>query len=50
MGTVQKVALGIVGIGFLTAATLPDRKTADIIGKIFGGVRDWTYTAISGKK
>lgn len=31
MGTVEKVALGIVAVAFVTTLVLNDRKTADVI-------------------
>lgn len=34
MGTVEKVALGIVGIGFVTTLVLPDRHTDKVIAAI----------------
>lgn len=34
MGTAEKVALGIVGIGFVTTLVLPDRQTAQVIRAI----------------
>jgi len=34
MGTVEKVAMGIVGIGFVTTLLLPDRQTAKVLGAI----------------
>lgn len=34
MGTFEKVALGIVGIGFATTLVLPDRHTDKVIAAI----------------
>jgi len=31
MGTVEKVAMGIVGIGLITTLILPDRQTPKVI-------------------
>lgn len=31
MGTVERVALAIVGVAFVTTLILPDRKTADVL-------------------
>jgi hypothetical protein len=48
MGTVQKIALGIVAIGMATALLLPGRNTVGVIGafqKLFQGSLD---TAIKG--
>jgi len=38
MSTVQKVALAIVAVGAITALTLPDRQTSQVLtagGKVF---------------
>jgi hypothetical protein len=32
MGTFEKIALGIIGIGLATTLLLPDRQTASVIG------------------
>lgn len=48
MNTVTKVAMGIVGIGALTAVLLPNRQTIGVIGaiqKLFSGSLN---TAIMG--
>jgi hypothetical protein len=48
MSTIQKVALGIVGIGMATAVLLPDRQTVPVLGavqKLFSGSLN---TAIEG--
>lgn len=48
MTVVQKVALGIVGIGMATAVLLPDRQTVPVLGefrKLFTGS---LHTAITG--
>lgn len=48
MNTVQKVAVGIVAIGMVTAVLLPGRNTVGVIGaiqKLFSGSLD---TAIRG--
>lgn len=48
MSSVQKVALAIVGVGALTALTLPDRQTANVLkagGTVFNGALG---TAIMG--
>ena len=34
MGTVEKIAAGIVAIAFVTTLILPDRQTAKVIGSI----------------
>jgi hypothetical protein len=45
MNTVQKVAVLIAATGLVSAAVLPGRNTADIVGKFFGGLSQWTKTA-----
>jgi hypothetical protein len=40
MSTVQKIGMGIIGIGMVTALTLPDRQTPAVINsiqKLFSG-------------
>lgn len=37
MGTVEKVALAIVGVAFATTLVLNDRKTEQVV-KAFGGI------------
>lgn len=48
MSTIQKIALAIVAVGAITAATLPDRQTAAVLkagGNAFSGALG---TAITG--
>jgi hypothetical protein len=48
MSTVQKIAMGIVGIGMATAVLMPGRNTVGVIGaiqKLFSGALG---TAIKG--
>lgn len=48
LSTVQKVALAIVAVGAITALTLPDRQTAQVLragGSAFSGALN---TAIRG--
>ena len=48
MNNLQKIAMGIVGIGMVTALVLPGRNTASVIGaiqKLFSGSLN---TAIKG--
>jgi hypothetical protein len=48
LSTVQKVALAIVGVGAITALTLPDRQTAAVL-KTAGGIFQGSLgTAILG--
>lgn len=48
MSIVQKIAIGIVGIGMATAVLLPDRQTVPVVGAFrqlfIGGL----HTAITG--
>lgn len=48
MSTVQKVALGIVAIGFATAVLLPGRNTVGVIGAIQKLFQGSLSTAITG--
>jgi hypothetical protein len=48
MSTVQKVALGIVGIGMATALLLPGRNTAGVISAIQNLFTGSLHTAITG--
>jgi hypothetical protein len=34
MGTIEKVALAIVGVAFVTTLILPDRQTPRVIGSV----------------
>lgn len=45
MNTLQKVAVIIAATGMLTAAVLPGRQTANVIGAGFNGVSKWTKVA-----
>lgn len=48
MSTVQKIALAIVGVGAITAVTLPGRQSAQVLraaGGVFNGALG---TAIAG--
>lgn len=48
MSTVQKIALGIVGIGMATALLLPGRNTVGVIGAIQKLFQGSLGTAIQG--
>jgi hypothetical protein len=51
MGTLEKVAMGIVGIGLVTTLILPDRKTPQVIDAITRLFRGSLATAMgTGKK
>jgi len=45
MNGIQKVAVIIAATGMLTAAVLPGRKTAEVAGAIFDGLKGWTKVA-----
>lgn len=48
MNTIQKIALAIVGVGAITALTLPGRQSAQVL-KAAGGVFNGALgTAIAG--
>jgi hypothetical protein len=48
MTTVQKVAMGIVGIGLVTALLLPGRNTVGVVGAIQNLFTGSLNTAIKG--
>ncbi|HXC83872.1 MAG TPA: hypothetical protein VNV62_18645 [Trebonia sp.] len=48
MSTVQKIAMGIVGIGLATALLLPGRNTVGVIGAIQKLFQGSLGTAIQG--
>jgi len=48
MSFLQKVAIGLVTIGLVTAATLPGRQTANVITAAGGAFRGAESTAITG--
>lgn len=48
MSTVQKIAMGIVGIGLATALLLPGRNTVGVIGAIQKLFQGSLGTAITG--
>jgi hypothetical protein len=48
VSTVQKIALGIVGIGMATALLLPGRNTVGVIGAIQKLFQGSLNTAIQG--
>ena len=50
MDTVQKLGLGIIGIGMLTTALLPGRQTVGVLNAIKGLFQGSLYTSITGKK
>lgn len=50
MTVFEKIGLAIVGIGMATTLVLPDRKTADIVKAGFGGLSQWTGTAMGTVK
>jgi hypothetical protein len=48
MSTVQKIAIGIVGIGLATAVLLPGRQTVGVLGAIQKLFQGSLHTAITG--
>lgn len=49
MSTVQKVLLGFIGLGMLTSAILPDRKTAEVAKAVGGVFTGSLKTAMTGR-
>lgn len=49
MNGVQKIMVLVVGVGMVTALTLPERQTARVLDALFGGFRGVLGTAISGR-
>ncbi len=49
MNTLNKFVVGVVAIGMVTTLVLPDRKTAQVAGKILNGTRGLLGTAMTGK-
>lgn len=49
MNTVEKIAMGVVTIGLVTALTLPGRQTAPIINALSSLFQGSLRTAISGR-
>lgn len=50
MGSVERIALAIVGIGFATTLLLPGRQTVPAINAVSNLFRGSLSTAITGKK
>lgn len=51
MGTAEKIAMGIIGIGMVTTLILPDRKTPQVIDAFTRLFRGSLATAMgTGKK
>lgn len=50
MTTVEKVAMGIIGIGMATTLVLPGRQTAKVIDAISGLFRGSLATAMASPK
>lgn len=46
MGVVEKVAMGIVAIAFVTTLILPDRMTDKILGTTFSGLNTSLRTSM----
>lgn len=50
MSTAQKIAVGLVAIGLVTAATLPGRQTANVLlagGKALSGAESTAITGVA---
>lgn len=51
MSTVEKVAMGIIGVGLVTTLVLPGRQTPQVINAVSGLFRGSLATAMaSGRK
>jgi hypothetical protein len=50
MTTVEKVAMGVIGIGMLTTLTLPNRQTGKIIDAISNLFRGSLATAMASPR
>lgn len=50
MTTVEKIAMGIIGVGMATTLVLPDRKTADVLNAVKGLFQGSLFTAMTGKR
>lgn len=49
MNTVQKAISGTLLIATIVVLTLPDRKTVEVLGAGFDGIRRLLGTAMTGK-
>lgn len=50
MSTVEKIAMGIVGIGMVTTLILPGRQTSRIIDSVSGLFRGSLATAMASSR
>jgi hypothetical protein len=50
MGTVEKIAMGIIAIGMVTTLVLPGRKTPDVVNAFTGLFRGSLATAMGTGK
>ena len=50
MTTLQKFLMGLIGVGMLTAATLPNRQTVPVINAFTGLLRGGLATAMGTGK
>jgi hypothetical protein len=50
MSPLEKFLAGLIVIGIITAATLPDRQTPKVINAATGFVQGGLRTSITGKK
>jgi hypothetical protein len=50
MSTLEKVAMGIIGIGMVTTLILPKRQTPQVIGAAANGFRGVLSTAMGTGK
>jgi hypothetical protein len=50
MSTIEKVAMGLVGIGMITTLVLPGRQTSKVIDSVSGLFRGSLATAMASPK
>lgn len=50
MTTVEKIAMGIIGLGMITTLLLPGRQTVPVIGAVSGLFKGSLATAMATKQ
>jgi hypothetical protein len=49
MTVAMKIGVGIVAVAMATTTLLPNRQTVPVLGALFGGLSQWTGTAMGTK-
>lgn len=49
MSTFEKIGMGIVGVAMAATLVLPKRQTPAVLNALFGGLSQWTGTAMGTK-